>query len=214
MSEKTSRLTRKLLPIYQEIEPWVEDTRAQSTCTKGCAHCCRMFSVITLAEGIAIAEYVQKTPALIQRFAGIKAVMLAQLKVIQGIGKVRREEQKSQYFAHDGAPCAFLTNKNECSIYLVRPGVCRTYFVTSAPERCSPAHPGATVAFFDATKPLVYLNERIVAETLYDVPLWMGPLQSAVLVGFEFLQRDAKAFRAWLRNGGAKRYETENSEAL
>lgn len=86
-----------------------------TTCSKGCSHCCRMDVQITTFE----AEYIVMA-------SGIPHAPEA--RFTQG---------------HKGA-CPFLSSSGECSIYHIRPLLCRTYHVFSDPKLCG--IPGAAVA--------------------------------------------------------------------
>jgi Fe-S-cluster containining protein len=214
MSDKIARAGRKLLPLFQEIEPWVEGAKENSSCRQGCAHCCRLFPRVTLAEGVLIADHLERTPIFSRQLGAIKAQLLEQLQVIQSFGRIKLTEQQTRFFHHSKAPCAFLDSKNNCSIYAIRPLVCRTHVVVSDPELCSPARPNTTVQTLDPVVPNTHFNQRLVEETLKDIPFIIGPLQWAILFAFELLHRDRKDFKAWVRKGGAQRYEVANTESL
>lgn len=38
--------------------------------------------------------------------------------------------------ARQNRPCVFLDDKGRCSVYAIRPAICRAYFVTSNPKYC------------------------------------------------------------------------------
>ena len=110
------------------------------SCRRGCHFCCRQNVTIWDAEAELIANYCKEKGIPIS-----KAYLEQQLRY--GWREVAQE---------DCARCVFLKD-GECSIYPVRPLMCRKYHVVSPPELCDPvkypASEGHTVAVSVHTLP-------------------------------------------------------------
>ena len=109
-------------------------------CTRGCCHCCRYHIVTSIAEAHTLAQYVKRELSLDQ------------------IDDLRLRTQQwhawdhSQPGRHPSAPivapvdlshyepCCPLLVEGVCSVYPVRPVVCRTHFVCSHPVFCYAAN--------------------------------------------------------------------------
>lgn len=101
-------------------------------CKKGCSHCCHMTVTITQFESLYIKQYIKNHWSKSEINDLIKSVK-----------KIKREcpdlfdmdimatEKRSQI----RMPCVFLKD-NCCSIYSVRPAICRTYISLSPSEIC------------------------------------------------------------------------------
>lgn len=110
------------------------------SCKKGCFFCCRQNVTVWDAEAALIAEYCEEKGIEIP-----KAYLEQQLK--HGWKEVAQTEV---------GWCVFLKG-GECSIYPVRPLMCRKYHVASPPELCDtvkyPASKGHRVAVSVYTLP-------------------------------------------------------------
>jgi Fe-S-cluster containining protein len=106
------------------------------TCSKGCAHCCRQEILVTRAEAEAIVEWIQASwqPAQIDALNDRIRAWLSwsrdgfQRRVAAG------EDREVVAYEH-GPPCVALQD-DACSIYPVRPMMCRTHHVSSSPDAC------------------------------------------------------------------------------
>jgi Fe-S-cluster containining protein len=87
-------------------------------CKKGCAHCCVVFITVLLPEAVSIAAYLRKEGR------AEKLIPLLEERVIE----TRWTEE--QDWSLLGKKCIFLDEGGSCSIYTVRPLLCRA--VTSA----------------------------------------------------------------------------------
>lgn len=96
---------KQMLEIANEIAAMAMPV---SPCKKGCSYCCYQAIVISSWEAAQIAKM---TGRKIVNFNG------------RVHGKHSRQEVIEKY---KGEPCPFLVN-NECSIYTVRPFICRTH---------------------------------------------------------------------------------------
>jgi Fe-S-cluster containining protein len=91
-----------------------------NSCRRGCNFCCHINVDISTKGAIYIIDEAGLTKEQIESFHNQKGKgMLDRMKIIE--------------------PCAFLKN-GECSIYDIRPIVCRKYFVVSDPKKCDPSN--------------------------------------------------------------------------
>jgi Fe-S-cluster containining protein len=91
-------------------------------CKKGCSWCCRFQVSVTAPEIFRIADYVR------ENFSAEQLAAL-QARLGQVVGQTRGME--SQTRALSGVSCALLVD-DACSVYPVRPLICRGYNSTDA----------------------------------------------------------------------------------
>lgn len=100
-------------------------------CKKGCAACCHLITDISLTEAETILSWMEERG---------QTLSPEQLKHLE------QQEQitDSTVFTLSGlSKCVFLSQENTCSIYEVRPFVCRNYMVVNDPKYCdTKAFPG------------------------------------------------------------------------
>ncbi len=115
-----------------------------NVCSKGCDACCyQMVSVHTWEEDV-IGEYIENT-----MHAGVKKQVRAQLvkwwrdflsriRPVSQTNPLTLMELKNHtlQMIQDKVMCPFLVD-SQCSIYPVRPAMCRSYVVSSEPSLCS-----------------------------------------------------------------------------
>lgn len=143
----------EILPVLHHLEDAIVENAASDSaaagkpvsCRAGCGACCRQLVPISLFEAEALAEWLETLPetrraALRERFEGALS-QLRQAGVLDGIldaARLHDEGSRKQlgldYF-RAGVPCPFLEDES-CSIYPIRPLVCREYLVTSSPAFC------------------------------------------------------------------------------
>lgn len=128
-----------LSAMYVEMDRHAEEAgkRLKATCSKGCASCCHILALCTLAEALLIAEKLLMKPDW-------KAV----LPKLREHALAAMNETTSSY-AKKLIPCAFLTPEKTCGIYDVRPSCCRYYMVASDPAKCSALAVDKTVTIID-----------------------------------------------------------------
>jgi Fe-S-cluster containining protein len=106
------------------------------TCSKGCAHCCRQEILVPRAEAEVIIEWLQASwsaeqiEALKDRLRTWLAWHLGELT-----RRVNAGEDRLKVTYEDGPGCVVLSD-DACSIYPVRPTMCRMHYVTSSADRC------------------------------------------------------------------------------
>lgn len=119
----------------------------KTTCKKGCNNCCMLFATATIAEGILIAEVLLQKP---DWRAFVQPLREAALRFcFEGVGAHTYLTKKIQ--------CVFL-KEGLCSIYEIRPSVCRYYYSIQDPKLCDPDDPRRKVATIDATQLMDKVN--------------------------------------------------------
>ena len=114
-------VTRIFLNDIQEaIEKQLESV-SDVKCSKGCSACCH--SKVTLGEDEAhlLVSYTKERKLDFD---------LERMEIQSGMGKWSDLSYRNQQ-------CIFLNADHTCSVYDVRPGVCRKHLVTSDPEKCN-----------------------------------------------------------------------------
>ena len=129
----------------------------QITCRKGCAHCCHHYVTVSVAQGIAIVDYLYGKKKWLIRFLDKYEIWHKKGNVLSDrIDRLRLSAQAAkrpgdailqdtrplseQYFK-TYIPCPFLEN-GSCFIYAVRPLSCSGHFSTSPPDCCAPESRG------------------------------------------------------------------------
>lgn len=97
---------------------------SEIACKKGCYSCCLQPVMISKEEAELIIQYCKENKIKID-----KKLLMRQRKVDESTWY---DLPKNQH------RCAFLNEKNECSIYEVRPANCRKYFVLWDSSACDP----------------------------------------------------------------------------
>lgn len=138
---------RRLAAAISEHAASVEATEGRAVrCKPRCASCCRHLVPISVVEARALADLVGRLPAprrrsIRARFEAAEralaaAGLLAAGDAAQGALRGDGWEEASRRYFGLGLACPFLEAES-CSIYADRPLVCRSYQVTSPPERCA-----------------------------------------------------------------------------
>ena len=110
------------------------------TCTLGCCHCCRFHVVLNVAEAHTLARYIKRVFSADQ----IDAIRMRTLRWHEWDdsrpGRSRTPDAgDAPHFAGYQHFCPLLLN-GCCSVYPVRPMVCRTHYVTSDARYCDAAN--------------------------------------------------------------------------
>jgi Fe-S-cluster containining protein len=184
------KTARRLLPLYKKhVGPWAASASGMASCKRGCVSCCHNLVGASLAEGVLLASRLDEDPALRRDAAAITAALRAQLSFISGL-----DASKPYGYLAAKIPCAFLDPETkDCRVYEHRPTACRTYYVVSDPEQCSPDRPGAEVAYVDAGPVVDELTRALLDETP-GIPPVAGALQAMVLLGAEMLSLPREEF--------------------
>lgn len=130
------------------------------TCEEGCTRCCFHYVTVSLAHGIAIADYLYNKKDLLSKFVenyqkwhhvAHSISDEIDLKRIESIISSRPIEEvmaqtrplSGRYFEMN-IRCPFLI-EDKCSIYEVRPLTCSGHYSSSSPDWCAPGSPSVPV---------------------------------------------------------------------
>jgi len=154
--------------IKKELESLQDKKSIIPTCKKGCVYCCRQPISISVPEAHAIGQYIKRNfdekettdlkTRILEWLSWVKTELSTHLQ--QGLNEAEALFSYGQY-------CPLL-KENECSVYPVRPLLCRSYFVSSDVRSCLPPNnpnvinkePSEISEIQIATKPC---RERVVA---------------------------------------------------
>ncbi len=195
MNKDAHKAAKKLLPLYHEhAEPWTQHARSIASCQRGCNHCCYQLIGTSLAEGALIAAHLMDSPSWMPELQALRVRLQQDSDDIRAMSGTK---SKSYQWMENKKGCPFLDKKSgDCRIYNVRPIACRTYFVVSDPDNCSPDKPGAEVRIIDPSHAQVPLINAIVG--LEAIPTLTGSMQSMVLAGMELISHSSGHFRKWM----------------
>jgi Fe-S-cluster containining protein len=201
--KKVRRMGRKMTALYEVLDPAVAKSTAHLTisCKPGCAGCCYLLALISLPEGVAIAEYFLEDT---QRRNLIPLLMRSFYEQVQSMpsGSFKSfTEVREQYFEKKVA-CTFLDTETKlCTIYPVRPGACRYHMVVSDPKLCQPEAGVQEVARPDTREAEArMLSEANRVSNQAKVPLYVAPLPVVMLWAFKLLIEGRKAFEEALKD--------------
>ncbi|HAK60122.1 MAG TPA: hypothetical protein DCO77_07030 [Nitrospiraceae bacterium] len=142
---KANKVAREVKSIYKKTDAAMKSV--SKVCQPGCAYCCLRSIRIHLAEETVIGKYVNEelsteTEEMIRKklqrwFEFFNNVTPQRTLTITDMLKLDKQVAKSRM------ECPFLI-LSKCSIYPVRPLVCRTHSVNDSPDLCgaNPVRPG------------------------------------------------------------------------
>jgi Fe-S-cluster containining protein len=142
---KANQVAREVKGIYKKTDAAMK--KVSKVCQQGCVHCCLRSIRIHLAEETVIGTYVKEKLSAenqemirkkLQRwFEFFNDATPQRTLTISDMLKLDQQVAKSRM------ECPFLI-LSECSIYPVRPLVCRTHTVNDSPDLCgaNPVRPG------------------------------------------------------------------------
>lgn len=131
-----------VLKVFQEVDEVVvvqlatlAEKGTPPTCSKGCSHCCRQEIRLPRAEAEAIAQWLETTaPDMIDDLR-VKLRAWLDWYRSQYPKLITKGIDRGDAFYSHGPQCPALVS-DACSIYPVRPIVCRTHYVASPPDAC------------------------------------------------------------------------------
>jgi Fe-S-cluster containining protein len=143
------------------------------TCSAGCPACCH-----ALPWGVEPLELMDIYAAVRPR-NDFKNIIKKSLKAIEILKKtylqVMQESGRAEgmhadlfavalsRFALHGMPCAFLNqHRGTCTIYPVRPIICRSVFSLSHPRQCEPKHPDYPRRKLEIIEPVDEINYVLI----------------------------------------------------
>ena len=125
------------LAIRSELNRLRSEDGVIPTCKLGCCHCCRQHIITNIAEANALVQYIKREFSIDQiyelrlrtqqwhKWDDIKAGRHPSTKIYQNIAL---SDDYNLY-------CPLLV-EGACSVYPMRPVICRTHFVCSDPSSC------------------------------------------------------------------------------
>jgi Fe-S-cluster containining protein len=192
-SERLVVLAFKVLAISSEVADMaaqaVRRAGHEISCKKGCGVCCRQLVPLSPPEAAMVYEFVETMPAARQRrtrdrFAQqnrrlTELGFMAQLERLQDptISDQEYHAIVEAYFRLK-VPCPFLVEEG-CSIYPVRPSMCREYLVTSPPRNCvDPVRtPVSRVPVsLRLSEALARTWRSLTGEAVFVIPLVLAPM--------------------------------------
>ncbi len=123
---KNERLIVSQQSVDIMTEQAIKATNHAPSCSKGCAFCCHIHVVVSKAESDACFDYAKEKGFDIDRKL---------LEAQQGHDMLSWKE-----LPYPLRKCVFLDKNNECSVYSVRPLMCRKYYVITPPSQCDTKH--------------------------------------------------------------------------
>lgn len=135
MINRSSHPFRALRQLYQIADEANKSVQRVASCKAGCSHCCNIRVACSSLEAKLIIAYCK------QNDITIDIDKLEHLKDLD----------EHQYMFSPHKRCTFLSDKNTCNVYEVRPMSCRNYYVTNHPDKCNTdIYPhGKTSGIFD-----------------------------------------------------------------
>lgn len=125
--------------IYDSFAEWSDGE--EQACTEKCAACCTRNVTITGLEGEKILNYIVDN-GLEEQFGEILSARPDHPIPLQTTNQFAEDCFQGKEPAHPApsstAPCPFLSTKNLCTIYPVRPFSCRCFI---SRQQCSPPRP-------------------------------------------------------------------------
>lgn len=197
--KKLRRMGRKMTALYETLDVSVAKAvePLNVSCKVGCAGCCYQLTLVTLPEGVAIAEYFLSDT---QRRNLIPLLMRSFYEQVQQIQPGHYKEIRQAYFQKK-VPCTFLDEDSKlCTIYPVRPSTCRYHLVVSDPALCQPEagiQPVGRVNTLAVEHQVLSEANRVSNQT--KVPLFIAPLPVVMLWAFKLLIEGRSAFDAALK---------------
>ena len=135
-ADETTQKEIERLQISQGIFP---------TCKSGCYHCCGQHILVSIAESQALVHYIQRefSPTQIENLK-FKTQQWHLWDELRRGPLQENQGDESLDFAADHY-CPVLVN-GRCSVYPMRPLICRTHLVSSEPSACRPIHDPQSIA--------------------------------------------------------------------
>ena len=134
------------------------------TCRSGCSHCCRYHILTNIAEAHTLVQYIRRK---------FSAAQISDLRM-------RTQQWHEWDNSRPGRPAAIITELTDlsnyvhscpfvvdgaCSVYPVRPVVCRTHFVCSPAQACRATNdPAATDAAPHVLKSVIHAASPFTME--------------------------------------------------
>ena len=169
--------------INREIANRAASRSKKISCQKGCSFCCSLYVEASIKECEAIVYYLYLNTGVLvsflRRFATWRRRMseagdiflqcLIALEEIRDVRYLHKPtqplEELLQAYKRLDIPCPFL-DRQECTIYEVRPYTCAIHCATSPPELCKP----------ESVSP-PELCKTVLPEEIFDLSFYCGELR-------------------------------------
>ncbi len=163
------KTTGDLLQIFVRIDFLTKQLKSKCNvnflCKEGCASCCSEYFYVSKTEYMVIVDYLAKSKAdihaIIQKSRRIKDFVKSNYK--SEYAKLISNTVSLDDFNDNGlslnVPCIFLQD-NKCTVYNVRPIICRLYGISSEYNLCHKvAHESSSKSLDSMTVPIPYAPE-------------------------------------------------------
>ena len=165
------------------VYPIIDQTGAKikSACAAGCAWCCHQHTEVNLAEATTILSVIpiDQRNTLKQRLINDRSEFIRQHRNTLHPGTFYK--------------CPFLDNENRCSIYAVRPMICRSHYSDDA-QACKRA-------YTDPEKKAIYnrivVQHELVGATIQDATndgLFFYEMGSAILLSLIHISEPTRPY--------------------
>lgn len=129
--------TRKLKRLYEKLDNALKPIEKVTSCKQGCNYCCYLPILSSQLENELIKEYISEhysadNLAQFKHRINENKDTLSQLVHING----RFKDDNYKLYSTSNIRCSFLDSANNCTIYSVRPFICRKYLVFNDPKVC------------------------------------------------------------------------------
>lgn len=129
---------RKLKKLFQKFGEALKPMSSCTSCKAGCSHCCHLLVLTSQLEAELINQYITTHFSQIE-IEEFKSKIEKHKELLNNILPLKDgsfSKESTQAYLSSNISCAFLDNNNCCSIYEVRPFICRKYLVFNSPELC------------------------------------------------------------------------------
>lgn len=190
-----------VLQVYAKYDGPLQAKIAEKnvSCKAGCANCCRLPALASVAEMVPVVEALSKRDDWEGTLRPALELLIAEQLAAVSMVNMMEASERSAYLEKQIA-CIFLGKDEMCRIYNLRPSACRYHYVVSPPENCSPLLPDATVARVDLRK-IEDLVAMVGAQEIGGI--LAGPIPAAFvfaarMLGVEFEADDIAVKRSML----------------
>lgn len=129
-----------LKKVYEKVDEGISEYEKYSPCKKGCGKCCSLYLECTAIEAEIIRRYLVKNKTK-EELDVLQNKIRENLKILPTISNPNEVDKEAKDkmildYLHKNISCIFLNEEGECSLYSIRPLVCRSFIVFSDSEKC------------------------------------------------------------------------------
>ncbi len=143
---QTKQIVSQIKELYKNLDAsaargveFSQENGRTLSCQKGCAACCHIMTLATIADALVIALPLFRKPDWRSLLPALRlSAQEMSAPITEGT------------YARKHLPCVFLKG-NECSVYEDRPSACRFYLVFSPVEKCDAELEGKNIISLDTT---------------------------------------------------------------